>query len=146
MSTKKVTCVYMTKNPAQIEVAEIFARLEATHNLTKADVARELLIERGYVGYLITGKRNPSPRTLEQFRELERRLNPAREEGPMSGAAGAELDAIIRKLVNMQRIDRPNFDVAKKVIHSLSPKASSVVKHKSVKLLKKASAAARGGG
>jgi hypothetical protein len=64
----------------------------------------------------------------------------------MSGAAGAELDDIIRKLVEMQRADKPNFAVAKKVIHSLSPQSSSVVKRKSAKLLKKASASVRRGG
>ena len=132
----------MTKNPAQIEVAEIFTRLEKNHGLTKADIARELMIERGYVGYLVTGKRNPSPRTLEQFRELDRRLTPSRTRG----AAAVELDALIKTLSDMQRSDKPTYEVAKKVIQSLSPESSFAVQQNSAKLLKKASASARGGG
>jgi transcriptional regulator with XRE-family HTH domain len=129
-------------NPKQIEVAEIFSRLEKKHGLRKADIARELMIERGYVGYLVTGKRSPSPRTLEQFRELERRLTPTRTRG----SAQVELDALIKTITDMQRYDKENYDVAKKVVQSLAPESSFAVQQNSAKLLKKASAAARGGG
>ena len=136
----------MIKNPEQIEVADIFARLEKKHGLTKAEVARELRIERGYVGYLVTGKRNPSLRTLEQFRDLERRLDAPNGLGGLTGSAGVELDALIRVLSDLKRNDKPKFEAAKTIIQSLSPESSSVVKHKSAKLLKKASASARRGG
>jgi transcriptional regulator with XRE-family HTH domain len=133
----------MTKNPAQIEVAEIFGRLEKKYGMTKADVGRELLIERGYVGYLVTGKRNPSARTLEQFRELERRSENPRGYVPAAGPVAVDLDHTVRALTLMRRNNKPNFDIVRKIIQSLSGESNSVVKQKSARFLKKASASAR---
>ena len=49
-----------TSSPEQIEFAQIFERLAKDFDMTKADVARALLINRSYVSMLVEGQREPS--------------------------------------------------------------------------------------
>jgi len=110
-----------TKTPEQAEIAEIFERLEKEFKMTKADIARELNLGRGYIGYLVIGKRNPAPRTLEQFRELEARRKAARDHGQVTENTLGDLDHLYDRIAIMQKLDPPNFEVVKKVVESLAP-------------------------
>ena len=126
------------KTPEQVEIAEIFARLEKDFAMTKAEVGRELKIERGYVGMLIKGQRQPSQRTLEDFRKLEEQRRQAKQHGQAIEQKETELDDVISRIKLMERHDRPNFEVVKKIVESLPP-TNSKASVAATKLLKKAS-------
>jgi len=111
----------LVKTPEQIEFAEIFERLEKEFNTSKADVARALTIERSYVSMLIKGQRTPHLRTLQAMRDFEKRLRIGRDTAPAPGSPEEELNRLYQQLAALERNDKPNFEVAKKVIQSLAP-------------------------
>ena len=135
MSTATKTFV---KTPEQIEFAEIFERLEKTHQITKADVARALTIERSYVSMLIQGQRTPHLRTLQAMREYEQRLQRERQTAPAPGSPQEELHRLSHLLATMERHDRTSFEAAKKVIETLGA-ASAKPAGRASRLLKKVS-------
>lgn len=132
------------KTVGQIEFAAIFDRLEKEFNLSKAEVARALLIERSYVSMLIKGQRTPHIRTLESMRELEKKMLAGR-----ASESGTEGESVLNRLhsilTELERTDRASFTVAKRVIESLAP-VSSKPASASSKLLKKAAASVRKAG
>jgi transcriptional regulator with XRE-family HTH domain len=109
----------LIKTPEQIEVAEIFSRLK-TGGLSFSDVARELQLERSYISMLASGKRNPPPRTLQQIRELERRLKNAKP--PADPREASELELLFEQIELIERYERDNFEVIKKVVELAAPK------------------------
>ena len=125
---------------AQIEFAAIFGRLERKFKLTKAEVARELRIQRSYVSMLINGQRTPRNRVLEDMRSLEKRLLA----GPNSEsveAADPEVNRVIRQLKELAQTDRLKFEAASQVVNSLAQtRSSSKPAAAASKLLKKAAA------
>lgn len=104
--------------------------------MTKAKVARELGIERGYVGMLVKGQRQPSPRTLNDFRKLEAARRAAKKHGLEVEQKETELEEVISRITVMERSERANFEVVKKIVESLAP-ANSKTASASAKLLKK---------
>ena len=129
------------KTAEQIEFAEIFERLEKEFNMSKADVARALRIERSYVSMLIKGQRTPHIRTLESMRELEKKM--LTERGSETGVEGeSELNRLFNQLTELERTDRAMFAAAKRMIEALAP-VSSKPASASSKLLKKAAASVR---
>jgi transcriptional regulator with XRE-family HTH domain len=122
----------------QLEFAGIFARLERKFKLTKAEVARELRIERSYVSMLIKGQRSPRPRILEDMRSLEKRLL-AGPNAEGAQAADPEVNRLIRQVMELAQTDRPKFEVVKQVVNSYS-QANSKPAAAASKLLKKAAA------
>jgi len=129
----------LVKSPEQVEIAEIIERLETEQGLSKAEIARQLDIERAYVTMLAKGQRTPPPRTLNQMRALEGRLKGRPESGPAPENT-PELNRLYEKLALMERFDKANFDAVKRVIEAL-PAPSSTAASASARLLKKASAA-----
>lgn len=132
------------KTAEQIEFAEIFERLEKAFNMSKAEVARALLIERSYVSMLIKGQRTPRIRTLESMRELEKKMLAERTSEMSERAAedGSVLNRLFNQLTELERTDRATFTVARKMIESLAP-VSSKPASASSKLLKKAADSVR---
>jgi transcriptional regulator with XRE-family HTH domain len=126
------------KTAEQIEFAEIFERLEKAFNLSKADVARALRIERSYVSMLIKGQRTPHLRTLESMRELEKKMLAGRS-SEIAEEGGSELNRLFIRLTKLERTDPVTFAGVKRVIESLVP-ASSKPTSVSSRLLKKAAA------
>ena len=132
------------KTAEQIEFAEIFERLEKAFNMSKAEVARALLIERSYVSMLIKGQRTPGSRTLESMRVLEKKMLAERtsEMSEKAAEGGSELNRLFNQLTELERTDRATFTVARKMIESLAP-VSSKPASASSKLLKKAADSVR---
>jgi transcriptional regulator with XRE-family HTH domain len=128
------------KTAEQIEFTEIFERLEKEFNVSKAEVARALRVERSYVSMLIKGQRTPHIRTLESMRELEKKMFAGRI--PETAAGESELNRIFNQLAELERTNRDKFEVAKRVIESLAP-VSSKPASASSRLLKKAAASVR---
>lgn len=130
----------LAKTVEQIEFAEIFGRLEKEFNVSKAEVARALRIERSYVSMLIKGQRTPHIRTLESMRELEKKMFAGKT--LETSAGDSELNRIFNQLAELERTNRDKFEVAKRVIESLTP-VSSKPASASSRLLKKAAASVR---
>ena len=70
-----------TSRPEQNEFAQIFERLAKAFKMTKADIARVILINRSYVSMLVEGQREPSIRILEAMRGLEKRMRKGDRDG-----------------------------------------------------------------
>lgn len=129
-----------TKTVEQIEFEEIFSRLESEFKLSQAAVARALMVERGYVSMLLKGRRTPSTRTLADMRALEKRLRSAAPGSEPLKLESDDLPQLYERLAYMKKNDRPNFEVAKRVIESLSPLPSSVADVGATTALKQAAA------
>lgn len=130
-----------TKSPEQLEIMEICSRLDKDYGMKNAEIARELNLTRSYVGYLAQGKRNPPARTLQDFRDLESRRKAIKAHGEEITTSPSELEHIYDRIAIMEKHDRPNFEVVKRIVESLTPtnsKADGAAK----RLLKKASVSA----
>jgi len=128
----------IVKTPEQIEFAEIFERLERDFQISKADVARALTVERSYVSMLIKGQRTPHLRMLQAMRDFEKRLQAGRETAPPAVSDEDEVNRLYHQIVAMKQHDPSNFEVVKKVIETLAP-ASSKTASGAGRLLKKVS-------
>lgn len=109
----------------EIEFARIFERLEKAFNISQAEVARALRVERSYVSMLIKGKRTPHLRTLESMRDLEKKMIAASASEMAAASEGdSELRRLFSQLTELERTDPASFAAAKRVIESLSSVSS----------------------
>jgi len=127
----------------RLEFEEIFKRLERDFKITRAAVARALLIERSYVTMLINGQRTPHIRLLESMRTLEKQMRAGR--APEAAETETDYDRLCRQLKVLEQNDRPKFEAIMQVVESMAQSSAS---SKSVfvasKRLKKAAALATG--
>ena len=125
----------------RLEFEEIFKRLERDFKITRAAVARALLIERSYVTMLINGQRTPHIRLLEDMRELEKEMLAGRSTKTATEGE-SELNRVFNQLRTLERTEPAKFEAARLMIQSLVPVNSKPASAAS-KLLKKASASVR---
>ena len=104
----------LMKTPAQIEFAEIFARMERNHKITQSTVARALRIERSYVSMLVNGLRSPHLRVLQDMRELEKLFLGGRD--PEALEEEIELKQVMEQLKFLKHSDRPSYESVRQLI------------------------------
>jgi transcriptional regulator with XRE-family HTH domain len=131
----------LVKTAEQIEFAAIFARLEKALDISRAEVARALRVERSYISMLINGQRTPRGRLLEDMRELEKEMLAGRSTKPATEGE-SELNRVFNQLRTLERTEPAKFEAARLMIQSLVPVNSKPASAAS-KLLKKASASVR---
>lgn len=130
----------LVKTPESIEFLEIFSRLEKS-KITKAEVARRIHVSRGYITMLLKSERSPGPAIMAHLRAFDAEITQAKERGIEIESRLDKVQELHDRLDYLSQHDRPSFEAARRVIESLSPEANSVVKQKTAKLLKTASAA-----
>ena len=130
----------------RLEFEEIFKRLEREFKLTRAAVARALLIERSYVTMLINGQRTPHIRLLESMRTFEKQMRAGR--APEAAETETDYNRACRQLKVLEQIDRAKFDAIMQVVDSMAQTSNSSSKPASAasKRLKKRGALEAGKG
>src|ERR1700677_32213 len=103
--------------PRQNEFAQIFERLASDFKMTKADVARALLIKRPDFTMILKGQRKPGLRLLRTARGLEKRLRSGDRDGL---AEDGELSRVFEQLKTLKEIDPTAFEAVKQVVESLA--------------------------
>ena len=107
----------------RLEFEEIFKRLERDFKMSKAAVARALLIERSYVTMLINGQRTPHIRLLESMRTFEKQMRTGR--APGAAEAETEFDRTVRQMKALEQNDPPRFEVVRQVVESMAQSSAS---------------------
>jgi hypothetical protein len=101
----------------RLEFEEIFKRLERDFEMTRAAVARALLIERSYVTMLIKGQRTPHIRLLESMRALEKQMRAGR--APETAETETDYNRVCRQVKVLEQNDHSKFDVIMQVVESM---------------------------
>jgi hypothetical protein len=107
----------------RLEFEEIFKRLERDFKITRASVARALLIERSYVTMLINGQRTPHIRLLESMRSLEKQMRAGR--APEAPEAETQFNRTVRQIKVLEQNDPPRFEVIRQVVESMAQSSAS---------------------
>ena len=116
--------------PSQNEFAQIFERLASDFKMTKADVARALLIKKPYFTMILKGQRKPGIRLLGTARGLEKRLRSGDRDGL---AEDGELSRVFEQLKTLKEIDPTAFQAVKQVVETLAGTSSKSKTTKSIK-------------
>jgi hypothetical protein len=107
----------------RLEFEEIFKRLERDFKMTKAAVARALLIERSYVTMLINGQRTPHIRLLHSMRTLEKQIRTKR--APEPAEEETDYNRVCRQMKVLEQNDHSKFEAIMQIVESMAQSSAS---------------------
>lgn len=115
------------KTSEQLEFAELFEQIEK-FNWSQSDLARELTLSRAAVSMYLSGRSNPSERSLVAMRALLARLQGAREQGLSIEKRIQEVDQLQDQIAYLRENDPTGYEAVRSTVatmHRLSLESKS---------------------